>query len=295
MSGLQGFFAFAETARQGSFAAAARELGLSPSAVAKSVARLESDLGVRLFHRTTRQVTLTGEGRDLYTRCRRIVDEIEGIRAEAEGVRGQPSGTLRLNVPTTYGKRVVVPALTRLAAKHPKLAFDVGFSDRWVDLVQQGLDAVVRVGELGDSTLVARRLGEQSLVSCAAPSYLRKRAAPKGPAELERHDCLVFRLPSSGRLRPWQFRDGRRTLEFVPPTRFVMNDGEAIVAAAATGAGIAQVPDYMCADALRAGRLIEVLEAFRPKPMPISLVYPSARHATPRLRVLINALTAVVA
>jgi LysR family transcriptional regulator, regulator for bpeEF and oprC len=290
MTGFQGFFAFAETARRGSFAGAARELGLSPSAVAKSVARLEQDLGLRLFHRTTRQVTLTGEGQELFERCRRLVDEIEGIRAEAEGVRGKPSGTLRLSVPTTFGKRVVVPALARLAARYPGLSFEVGFSDRWVDLVQQGLDAVVRIGELGDSTLVARRLGEQSLVTCASRSYLRKRGTPKTPSDLDQHDCLVFRLPSSGRPRAWQFRDGRRTLEFVPPTRCVMNDGEAIVAAATLGAGIAQVPDYMCAEVLGSGRLDEVLAAHRPKPMPISLVYPSARHVTPRLRALLEAL-----
>ncbi|MGE5714266.1 MAG: LysR substrate-binding domain-containing protein [Betaproteobacteria bacterium] len=290
MSGFQGFFAFAETARHGSFAGAARELGLSPSAVAKSVARLEQDLGLRLFHRTTRQVTLTGEGQELYARCRRIVDEVEGIRAEAEGVRGQPSGTLRLSVPTTYGKRVVVPALVRLANRHPKLSFDVGFSDRWVDLVQLGLDAVVRIGELGDSTLVARRLGEQALVTCANSTYLRRRGTPKTPSDLDQHDCLVFRLPSSGRPRAWQFHEGRRTVEFVPPTRCVMNDGEAVVVAATLAAGIAQVPDYMAAEALRAGRLTEVLVTHRPKPMPISLVYPSARHVTPRLRALIDAL-----
>jgi DNA-binding transcriptional LysR family regulator len=136
MSGLQGIFAFAEAARQGSFAAAARELGLSPSAVAKAVARLESDLGVRLFHRTTRQVTLTGEGQEMYERCRRVVEEVDALRADAEGIRGQPSGTLRINVPITYGKRIVVPALARLARRHPKLAFDVALSDRWVDLVQ---------------------------------------------------------------------------------------------------------------------------------------------------------------
>ncbi len=223
-------------------------------------------------------------------RCRRLVEEIEGIRAEAEGVRGEPSGTLRLSVPTTYGKRVVVPALARLAARYPRLSFEVGFSDRWVDLVQQGLDAVVRIGELGDSTLVARRLGEQSLVTCASAAYLRKRGTPKSPSDLDQHDCLVFRLPSSGRPRAWQFRDGRRTLEFVPPTRCVMNDGEAIVVAATLGAGIAQVPDYMCAEALGSGRVNEVLAAHRPKPMPISLVYPSARQVTPRLRALLEAL-----
>lgn len=156
--------------------------------------------------------------------------------------------------------------------------------------MQQGLDAVVRIGELGDSTLVARRLGEQSLVTCANAAYLRKRGTPKTPSDLDQHDCLVFRLPSSGRPRAWQFGDGRRTLEFVPPTRCVMNDGEAIVVAATLASGIAQVPDYMCAEALGAGRLTEVLAAHRPKPMPISLVYPSARHVTPKLRALIDAL-----
>jgi DNA-binding transcriptional LysR family regulator len=290
-TGLQGYFAFAETARQGSFAAAARELGLTPSAVAKSVARLEADLGLRLFHRTTRHVTLTGDGQDMYARCRRVVEEVAALRDEAEGVRGQPSGTLRLNVPVTYGKHVVVPALARLARRYPKLAFEVTFSDRWVDLIQQGLDAVVRMGELRDSTLVARRLGEQGLVTCASPAYLKRCGVPEALPRLAEHDCVVFRLPSSGRPRPWQYREGRRTHEFVPASRCVMNEGEAIVEAAVAGLGIAQVPDYMCADAVRAGRLVEVLAALRPRPMPISLVYPSARRVTPRVRALLEALT----
>jgi DNA-binding transcriptional LysR family regulator len=290
MVGLQGYVAFAETARHGSFAAAARGLALSPSAVAKAVARLENDLGLRLFHRTTRQVTLTGEGRDLFERCRRIIEEIDAIRTEAEGVRGEPSGTLRLNVPTTYGKRVVVPALTQLGQRYPKLAFDIGFSDRWVDLVQLGLDAVVRIGELDDSSLVAQPVGAQALVTYASPAYLRRHGTPKSPADVPRHSCLVFRLPSSGRPRPWQYRDGRRRIEFVPEARYVFNDGEAIVAAAVAGAGLAQVPDYMGADALQAGQLAEVLPRFRPPDVPISLVYSSARQVTPRLRALLAAL-----
>jgi molybdenum-dependent DNA-binding transcriptional regulator ModE len=149
--GLQGMTAFAETVRQGSFAAAARELGLSPSAVAKSVARLEDELGLRLLHRTTRDVSLTSDGRGLFERCRGIVDAIDALRAEAEGVRGEPSGTLRVNAPITFGKKVLVPLLARLVARHPKLTLDIALTDRYVDVIQEGFDAVVRVGTLQEA------------------------------------------------------------------------------------------------------------------------------------------------
>lgn len=291
MVGLQGYAAFAEAVRRGSFAAAARELGLSPSAVAKSVARLEQQLGLRVFVRSTRRITLTSEGHVLYARCSRIIDELEAIRSDAEGARGEPSGVLRLNVPVTYGKLVVVPALVRLAARYPKLEFDVGFSDQWVDLVRHGLDAVVRVGDLADSSLVARRIGGQGMVTCAARAYLRRKGTPRSPSELQSHSCLLFRLPSSGRPRPWLYRGGRSRRELVPRSRFLFNEGEAIVAAAAEGAGIAQVPDYMAAAHLQSGRLVEVLAPYRPPELPISLVYPSSRQAAPRVRALVEALS----
>jgi DNA-binding transcriptional LysR family regulator len=210
---------------------------------------------------------------------------------QAEGVRGEPSGRLRLDVPSTLGRQEVVPLLARLRARHPKLQFDVSFSDRYVDLVREGIDAAVRIGALADSTLTARPLGEQALLVVASPRYLRRAGAPLRPADLERHACLLFRNPSSGRLRPWQFGDGRRAVEFVPPPLAVFNDGEALVAAAAEGMGIAQVPDNMARAALRSKALIEITQAYRPPPTPISLVYPSGRHAPPRLRVLIDLLS----
>jgi DNA-binding transcriptional LysR family regulator len=292
MASLQALAAFTETARGGSFAAAARALGLSPSAVAKSVQRFEQDVGLRLFHRTTRQVSLTADGRELFARCERIVGELDALRAQAEGVRGTPSGLLRLDVPSTLGRLEVVPLLARLLARHAGLRLEVSFSDRYVDLVKEGIDAAVRVGALADSTLTARRLGEQALLTVASPAYLRRRDAPppQRPGDVERHACLLFRNPSSGRLRPWQFREGRRALEFVPPALCVFNDGEAIVAAASAGLGIAQVPDNMARAALRERALVEVLADFRPAPVPISLVYPSGRHVPPRLRVLIDLL-----
>lgn len=290
MTGLQALAAFTETARSGSFAAAARSLGLSPSAVAKSVQRFERDLGLRLFHRTTRQVSLTADGRELFARSERIIEELDALRAQAEGVRGEPSGRLRIDAPTTLGKLEVVPLLAMLRARHPKLQFDVSFSDRYVDLVREGIDAAVRIGALADSTLTARPLGEQVLLVVASPRYLQREGAPQRPADVERHACLLFRNPSSGRLRPWQFRDGRRAIELLPPPLAIFNDGEALVAAAAEGMGLVQVPDNMARAALRGRALVEILPRHRPPPTPISLVYPSGRHVPPRLRVLIDLL-----
>ncbi|HVY65480.1 MAG TPA: LysR family transcriptional regulator [Gammaproteobacteria bacterium] len=290
MAGLPAMLAFAEAARRASFAAAARELGLTASAVAKSVARLEQDLGVRLFHRTTRKLALTSDGRALFARCERIVEEMQALRDEAAGTRAEPSGRLRLNVPITLGKRLIVPALAELRRRHPRIQVEVSFTDRYADLVGEGLDAVVRVGALKDSSLVSRRIGEQQLIAVAAPRYLKQRGTPERPADLAAHACMAFRVPSSGRVYPWQLREGRRVLQWSPDGQIVMDDGEAIVAAAVAGLGVAQVPDYMASDALERGQLVEVMPARRPPPIPVSIVYLHSRGMTPRLRALIDVL-----
>lgn len=292
MAGLQAYLAFAETVKHGNFAGAAREMGLSASAVAKSIGRLEEDLGVRLFHRTTRQVTLTSDGHELHERCKHISDEIEALRNDAAGTRSEPSGTLRINVPVVLGRQLVLPALAQLARSHPRLALEVAYSDRYADLIKEGLDAVVRVGRLRDSTLVGRRIGEQHLVICASPAYLKQHGTPRKPSDIASHECILFRVPTTGMARPWQFRDGRKSIELKPASRIAMNDGEALVAAAVAGMGLIQVPEIMTAAEIDNGRLIKVLQRYAPTPMPISIVYPSARHLTPRLRALIEILTA---
>lgn len=291
MAGLQSVAAFAETARHGSFAAAARELGLTPSAVAKSVARLEADLGLRLLHRTTREVSLTSDGHGLYERCRRIVEEIDALRAQAEGVRGEPSGTLRLSAPVTWGRKVLVPRLADLVTRHPRVALDVALSDRQVDVVKEGFDAAVRIGRLRDSTLVGRRIGQQQVLVCASPAYVARHGTPASPADLSAHRCLAFRMPTTGRSRPWEFVVAGAPYVNTPAARVVMDEGEALVAAAAAGLGLIQVPDYMADEALRAGALVEVLADCRPPAVPISIVHPSARQVTPRLRALLDLLT----
>lgn len=290
MSGLQQFLAFAQTARCGSFAAAARDLGQAPSTLAKSVARLEAQLGVKLFHRTTRQVSLTPDGERLYRRCERVLAEVEDLQAEAAGTRAAPSGTIRIDAPIAYGRRILMPLIARLLHCHPQLQLDLRLQDAYADLVREGLDLAIRVGALQDSRLVARRIDWQQLVCIASPAYLEARGTPLRIEDLAGHATIVFRMPSSGRLRPWQLREGRRVVEMHPAHRVQVNDGDGMVAAAREGLGLTQIPDYMAADELAAGQLVEVMIDKRPAPMPISAVLPSARLVPPRVRLLLDTL-----
>jgi DNA-binding transcriptional LysR family regulator len=282
--------AFAEAARQRSFARAARELGLSPSAVAKSVLRLEEQLRLRLFQRTTRRVTLTQEGEEFYVRCKRVLDELGELSLLAAQAVRAPAGVLRIDAPVTYGKKVIVPLAARLAARHPDLRLDVRLSDQFVDVIGSGVDAVVRVGEIADTRLIARRIDAQQLAVYGAPEYFRRKGRPRKPADLGKHDCVVFQMPTSGRYRPWEFLVKRKPLALHPAPRHVINEGEGLVSAAGAGLGLVQVPDYMAHDALQAGALEEVLASYRPKPTPISVVFPTHRHMPPRLRAFIDAL-----
>lgn len=294
MKGLQQFVAFAQTAKLGNFAAASRELGVAPSTLAKSVARLEVGLGVKLFHRTTRQVRLTPDGERLYQRCQRVLSEIDELQAEAAGTRAIASGLLKVDAPVVWGMRKLVPMLGRLTREHPGLQLEVRLNDAYADLVRDGIDLAVRIGHLQDSSLVARRIDGQSMVLCASPRYIEEHGMPRRLDDLQRHAAVVFRLPSSGRNRPWQFsRRGGGTVELNPASRVRVNDGQGIVAALCEGIGICQVPGYMVTDELASGRLVELLPSLRPPPLPISLVYPSGRLVPARVRVAIEALGAM--
>lgn len=293
MQGLQQFMAFAETAKHGNFAAAAREQGLAPSTLAKAVARLEAALGVKLFHRTTRQVRLTPDGERLFLRCQRVLAEVEDLQAEASGTRAAPSGMLRIELPVFYGRRFVMPLLADLVRRHPELRLELRLSDQQADLVRDGIDLAVRIGRLVDSSLVARRVDRQGLVLCASPSYLAVRGTPRRIEDLATQHAIVFRLPSTGRDRPWQFRQRGTALELRPQAHVQVNETEGLLAALKLGLGICQVPDLLVSDELSRGELVELLPSCRPEPMPISIVYPSARLLPARVRVAIEALTAL--
>lgn len=290
MKGLQQFLGFAQTARRGSFAGAARDLGVAPSTLAKGVARLEQALGVKLFHRTTRQVTLTADGERLFHRCERLLAELEDLQADAAGTRAAPTGLLRVNLPICYGRRVVLPLLAPLAERHPGITWDIRLQDGFADLVREGIDVAVRMGELRDSSLVARRIGSQALVMVASPAYLASHGIPRRVADLAAHRAVTFRAPDTGRPRPWRLRQRGQVVDWLPPAGVQVDDTETLGAAARLGMGIAQLPANVVPDELADGRLVALLPALQPPPMPIHAVLPSGRLVPPRVRVLLDAL-----
>ena len=290
MSSLRLLVVFSEAAKQGSFAAAARALGLSSSAVVKGIARLEAGLSVRLFHRTTRRVRLTQEGEALFERSRRILGEMEELERAAANVSELATGTLRIDAPVVYGRRILLPVLVRLASSNPGLGIDLRLSDVYADVVTSGLDAVVRIGEVADSHLVVHVFDSDHLGIYGSPGYFARRGRAKAPADLDRHDCVRFRRPSTGRHRPWYFRIAEKDVAMDPVARYSLNDGDGLVAAAVHGLGLIQGPHHIVEDEVQAGRLEEVLTRFRPTPLPVSLQYPANRHVPRRLSLLRDAL-----
>lgn len=292
MNDLAAIVAFVKAAEQRSFTGAARLLGVTASGVGKTIGRLEEELGVRLLHRTTRRVQLTDEGAIFFERCRRVVEELEAARASISHRDVVARGKLRVSMPSTIGKRFVVPMLPRFVEKHPELELDVDLNDRRVNLVEEGYDVALRIGVLHDASLVARVIGQQQILTIASPSYPNVESLTS-LGELSHQRCIVFRMPSTGRERPWGFRIDGRAIEWRPKPAMTLSDGEAIVAAVEAGLGIAQVPSLMAHDALSAGRLVELMHGHRPAPDPISAVFPSGKNLPARTRAFVEFLAGI--
>ncbi|HEX7867755.1 MAG TPA: LysR family transcriptional regulator [Variovorax sp.] len=287
---LFGLVEFVMTVQAGSFTAAAASLGLTGSAVGKSVSRLEARLGTKLLHRTTRRITLTNEGEAYLETCLRVLEELDGIEQGLATGRREPVGQLRLELPGAFGRRHILPVLNELALRHPRLDLSVMFSERTADIVEEGVDLAVRIGRLDDDAgLVAVRLGTQRLVICASPAYLAAHGTPTSPEELKTRDCIVGWRRAA---RPvWLLRDddGR----FVPHAihaRHELSDGEAMVAATLAGCGLCQLPTWLIADHLASRALVAVLEEHAGAEMPIHAVWPHNRYTKPKVRVVIEAL-----
>ncbi len=280
-----------ETVDAGSFAAAGLKLGLTGSAVGKVISRLEARLGVQLLHRTTRRLDLTTEGEAYLVSCRRILEELDQTEAFLSTGHQQPIGRLRVDLPTTFGRRHILPALIDLSLRHPGLDLSFSFRDRPVDLVSEGIDLALRMGALTDvPDIVARRLGEQRLVICAAPAYLQRKGVPRHPADLTQHDCLVgwrrgtrptwFLMNAQGRIEPQEV-----------PFRHELADGDALMHACLAGCGLAQLPTWLAGDALRNGTLVQVLQGVSGGAMPIHVVWQKTWHSQPKVRVAVDELT----
>ena len=265
-----GMQVFARVAALGSFSAAGRALGLSQTGVTKHVAALEARLGARLLHRTTRRLTLTEAGRTYLDACERILAEIEEAEAAVGAEAVEARGTLRLNVPLSFGVRRIAPALAEFCAAHPALTVELGLNDRRVDLIEEGWDLAVRIGPLADSDLIARPLAPCRLALCAAPAYLSRHGTPRGPEELSGHNCLGYTLSGAGH---WTI-DGRA--HPVSGTLRASN-GAALVAAAVEGLGLIYQPTFLVGDALRAGTLVALDLGALPV-LPIHALMPPGRR-----------------
>ena len=281
---------FVAAVEAGSFTQAAIRLHLSRSAVGKSIARLEQRLGVRLFQRTTRSQSLTDNGALFYERCLRALEEIRGAESLLETGKQQVSGRLRISMPVLFGRQCVAPLLIALAQEHPGLELEMSFSDRVVDLVEEGFDMAVRNGTLQDSSvLVARKLGEHRMVLCAAPEYLLKKGQPQSVNDLPQHTAINYL--SAGRVLSWQLMDSEGTSHtFTPRSSLNMDDLQAICDAALAGHGIAWLPCWMVVKDIHLGKLVPLLKQAPDVHFNVHAVWQQTPHLPLRVRMAIDTL-----
>lgn len=280
------FVAVVET---GSFARAAARIGTSSGQASKLVAKLEADLGVRLLHRTTRALSTTEVGQAYFEGVRDIIGEFEALDAAVRNASGVAAGRLRLSVPLSFGVNTLAPLLLNFACAYPDIHLDVGFTDRSVSLVEEGFDLAVRVGTPDDSSLIGRRLCDMRVAVCATPGYLAEHGRPEVPADLCRHACLIdtnLREPFL-----WRFRSPEGEALSVPVSgRLRFSNTEACLKGAEMGLGLAAVPVFLSAAALREGRVVRILEEYEDQTRGVHVLYPAGRHLALKVRVLVDFL-----
>jgi len=287
MDRLDEIAAFAAVADARSFTQAARRLGVSGAQVSKLVARLEDRLGARLLNRTTRDVSLTDTGRAYLERARDLLTEFEALESSVREQDG-PRGLLRLSAPVVFGAKQLDPALLDFAQAYPEVALEVAYSDRFVNLVDEGFDAGVRIGRLTDSSLIARKLAPVSLVVCASPAYLQRHGIPQSPDDLAEHEAIIDLNAQDAYV--WNFGDGGECREVRVHGRLRFTGGETCLAAAERGLGVARTPDFIAAERLRSGRLTPLLCGYEPEVANVHVVYPAGKHLAPKVRAFVDFL-----
>jgi DNA-binding transcriptional LysR family regulator len=280
--------AFVRVAERGSFAAAAADLGLTPSALSKLVTRIEDRLGVRLLARTTRKLALTAEGELFVARSREILASIEAAEAEVTAASERPRGHLRISVGTAVAKQILGPAIPVFLDNYPDITVELHVSDRQVDLVAEQIDVAIRSGALGDSTLVARKVGEATRVICASPRYLEKHGTPQVPADLLQHNCLTLPGPAWSQ---WPFHTHEGINRLAVSGTFTSDNADLLLDVALAGLGIARLADFMVARATRDGALVRLLvDSHVPESFPIHALTVPGRHRAPRIRAFVDFL-----
>jgi DNA-binding transcriptional LysR family regulator len=280
---------FVKAVDSGSFSATARSMNLTPSAVSKQISRLEDRLGARLFNRSTRQLAPTEEGRAYYERCLRILADIEEAEAAVSELNAEPRGALRINMPVVFGRRHIVPLIGAFLERYPNVSMELSMSDQFVDLIAEGADMLIRVGELKDSSLIARKLAEARRVIAATPGYWDKHGMPEKPEDLRAHNCLAYSYLASG--NTWRMTDTLGREHSVQATgNLASNNGEALLEAALEGLGVVNLPTWMLGPDLEAGRLEEVLADFAQPEPSVHAIYPPGRHLSAKVRTFVDFL-----
>jgi DNA-binding transcriptional LysR family regulator len=287
---------FVKVVESGSFARASERMNMSTSAVSRQVAELEAHLDTRLLNRTTRRISLTESGHAYFERVLQLLADLEEVEAVAGSSTAKPKGTIRLTCSVNFGARHVAPAVGAFQAVHPEVLFDISVSDRFVDLVEEGLDLAIRIGDLGNTNLIARKIGRMQLTTCASPAYLKAHGTPRSPGELVNHNCLTYEYAPVK--HQWTFRDhtngkARGVGEEIK-VRIAGsvhgNNGELMAAVAAAGVGIAFEPDFIVNSFIESGQLVPILKNWLPDPSPIYAVYPSRRHLSAKVRAFVDFL-----
>jgi DNA-binding transcriptional LysR family regulator len=280
---------FAKTVETGSFSEAGRQSGLAPSSVSRRIVELEGWVGATLFHRTTRKVNLTEVGRSFYERTRGILLDLEEAKVMAAQLEDHPSGLIRLTIPASM-ERHLTAGIGEFQARWPGVHFALTFTDRVVDLVGEGYDLAVRIGQLQDSTLRARKIGEARRFLCASPRYLDRTGAPESPEDLADHNCLIFRTHPGYNV--WRFKSGARTVDVRASGSFSANDGNALIHAARDARGLILAPVWLVGLSLATGELVEVMPKHPPVPdrTPLYAVHPYQRFVPPKVKTFVEYL-----
>lgn len=286
MDSLGALKVFVHVAEGRSFSAAATQLGVSASAVGKAIARLEEQLDVRLFHRSTRSIALTPEGMLFLEHCRRILNEVDAVRQELSQVNQAPRGKLRVSLP--IAGMLMMPAISAFMKAYPEVQLDLEFTDRLVDVIDEGFDAVIRSGGPRDTRLVARRLGEYRLKLVASPDYLRRRGTPQTPEDLMTHACLHHRFANSGKFERWPLRRHGRDVDVMGPSSVIVNTIEPLICMTERGLGIACLPEFAIRRQIEQGSLRTVLDDYVRHSGLFHVLWPSSRYMPPKLRAFVD-------
>jgi LysR family transcriptional regulator for bpeEF and oprC len=279
---------FVQVVDAGGFTRAAENMQLPKATVSTLIQSLEAALSVKLLHRTTRHVSVTADGAAYYERCLRILSDVREAEESLSRTRLSPSGRLRVDAPTGLSSEVIVPALPDFFARYPDILLELGSSDRTVDLIEEGVDCAVRGGQLGDSSLIARRVGIMHFVTCATPDYLSRYGRPAHPNELMRHRCVNYFSSRTGKIFDWDFTRNGERVQVALPGLVALNDTNSYVAAGLAGLGIVQMPNFLMEPMIKDGRFEILLDDWVTDPLPVHVVYPQNRHLSAKVRVFVE-------